>query len=40
MDLGKIGWNAVDWIILVQNRNNWRAVVKVVMEFTVEQSAV
>ena len=40
MDLEEIGWNAVDWIILVQNRNKWRAVVKVVMEFRVEQSEV
>jgi hypothetical protein len=26
MDLGLIGWNAMDWIDLVQDRGQWRAL--------------
>jgi hypothetical protein len=31
MDLSEIGLEAVDWIHLAQNRNRWRALVKLVM---------
>jgi hypothetical protein len=31
MDLGEIGWDGVDWIGLVQHRDEWRALVKAVM---------
>jgi hypothetical protein len=31
MDLGEIGWSTVDWIGLSQDRDKWRALVKVVM---------
>jgi hypothetical protein len=28
MDLREIGWDAVDWIDLAQDRDQWRALVK------------
>jgi hypothetical protein len=31
MDLGEIEWVGVDWIGLAQDRDNWRALVNVVM---------
>jgi len=31
MDLMELGWEDVDWMYLVQNRNQWRAVVNTVM---------
>ena len=34
MDLEEVGWN-LDWIDLVQGRDRWRAVVKVVMNLRV-----
>jgi hypothetical protein len=30
-----IGWNGMDWIDLAQDRNQWRALVKTVMNFRV-----
>jgi hypothetical protein len=27
MDLGEVGWGDVDWIGLVQDRDQWRAIV-------------
>jgi hypothetical protein len=27
MDLGEVGWDDVDWIVLAQDRNRWRALV-------------
>jgi hypothetical protein len=35
MDLEGIGWGVVDWIALAQNRDNWRALVNVVMNLRV-----
>jgi hypothetical protein len=35
MDVGEIGWGGVDWIGLTQDRNRWRALVNVVMNFRV-----
>jgi hypothetical protein len=31
MDLREIGWGGVDWIDLVQDRDQWRALVNTVM---------
>jgi hypothetical protein len=31
MDLGERGWDGVDWIDLAQDRDQWRALVNVVM---------
>jgi hypothetical protein len=31
MDLRQIGWKYVDWIHLAQDRDQWKAVVNVVM---------
>jgi hypothetical protein len=35
MDFGEIGWGGVDWIGLAQDRDNWRALVKEVMNLRV-----
>jgi hypothetical protein len=35
MVLGEIGWGDVDWIVLVQDRDTWRALVNVVMNLRV-----
>jgi hypothetical protein len=35
MDLRAIGWNGGDWIDLAQDRDQWRALVKVVMNLRV-----
>jgi hypothetical protein len=35
MDLGEIGWDGVDWIKLVQDMDQWRAVVNTVMSLRV-----
>jgi hypothetical protein len=35
MDLGDIGWGGVDWIQMAQDRDQWRAVVNVVMNLWV-----
>jgi hypothetical protein len=35
MDLREIGWDGVDWIDLAQDRNQWRALVNMVMNFRV-----
>jgi hypothetical protein len=29
------GWDGVDWIILVQDKDQWRALVNMVMNFLV-----
>ncbi|PNF27263.1 hypothetical protein B7P43_G05297, partial [Cryptotermes secundus] len=35
MDLGEIRWAGMDWIDLVQDRVQWRALVNTVMNFWV-----
>jgi hypothetical protein len=35
MDLREIGWNGRDWIDLVQDRDQWRALVNAVMKLRV-----
>jgi hypothetical protein len=35
MDLRQIGWGAMDWIDLAQNRDQWRALVNIVMNLKV-----
>jgi hypothetical protein len=35
MDPGEIEWNGMDWIDLVQDRDQWRALVNKVMNLRV-----
>jgi hypothetical protein len=35
MDLRKIGWGAMDWIYLVQDMDQWEALVNTVMNLRV-----
>jgi hypothetical protein len=35
MDLREIGWEGVEWIHLVQDREQWRALVNMVMNLRV-----
>jgi hypothetical protein len=35
MDLREIGWDGVDWNELAQERDQWRALVNMVMNFRV-----
>jgi hypothetical protein len=35
MDLRETGWDGRDWIVLAQDRDQWRALVKAVMNFQV-----
>jgi hypothetical protein len=35
LDLGETGWDGRDWIELVQERDQWRALVKTVMNLRV-----
>jgi hypothetical protein len=35
MDLGKVGWDGVDWIDLAQDRDRWRACVNAVLNLRV-----
>jgi hypothetical protein len=39
MDLREVGWEGVDWIHLVQDRDQWRALVKTVMNLRVPGKA-
>jgi hypothetical protein len=36
MDLGEVGWDGVDWIDLVQDRDRWRAYVNAVMNLRLQ----
>jgi hypothetical protein len=35
MDLREIGWSGMDWIDLAQDRDQWRAIVNMVMNLWV-----
>jgi hypothetical protein len=35
MDLRDVGWNGIDWIDLAQDRDQWRALVNMVMNLRV-----
>jgi hypothetical protein len=35
MDLGEIWWGGMDWIVLAQDRNKWKALVKGAMNLRV-----
>jgi hypothetical protein len=35
MDLGEIGWDGMDWIDVAQDRDQWRALVNMVMNLRV-----
>jgi hypothetical protein len=35
IDLREVGWDGVDWIDLAQDRDKWRALVKVVVNLRV-----
>jgi hypothetical protein len=35
MDLKEIGWDGMDWIRLVQDRNTWRSLEYTVMNFRI-----
>jgi hypothetical protein len=35
MDLRETGWDGMDWIDLAQDRDQWRALVNMVMNFEV-----
>jgi hypothetical protein len=35
IDLSEIGWDGGDWIDLAQDRNQWRALVRTVMNLRV-----
>jgi hypothetical protein len=35
MDLREIGWGGMDWIDLTQDRDQWRALVNMTMNFRV-----
>jgi hypothetical protein len=35
MDLQEVGWGAMKWIYLIQNRDRWRVLVNAVMNVRV-----
>jgi hypothetical protein len=38
-DLRKIGWDGMDWIVLAQNGDQWRALVNTAMNFRVPENS-
>jgi hypothetical protein len=38
MDLIEIGWGDMDWIVVAQDRDQWRALVNTVMNLRVPQN--
>jgi hypothetical protein len=38
MDLREIGWDGVDWIDLAEDRDQWRALMNMVMNLRVPQN--
>jgi hypothetical protein len=39
MDLGELGWGDVDWIVLAQDNDRWRALANSIMNLRVPQNA-
>jgi hypothetical protein len=39
MDLREIGWDGIDWIDLAQDRDQWRALVNMVMNLKMPGSS-
>jgi hypothetical protein len=39
IDLGEIGWDGMDWIDLVQDRDQWKALVNTAMNLRVPYNA-
>jgi hypothetical protein len=39
MDLGEIRWDGVDWIDMAQDRDQWRALMNMVLSFRVPCNA-
>jgi hypothetical protein len=37
VDIREIGWGGMNWIILIQDRDQWRAVVNTIMNLLVPQ---
>jgi len=37
MEVNDEGWDATDWIYLAQDRGNWSAVLKTIMNLRVKQ---
>jgi hypothetical protein len=35
MDLKEVGWGGMDWIVLAQDRDQWRALVNTAMNLLV-----
>jgi hypothetical protein len=38
MDIREIGWGGVDWIDMLEDRDQWRALVNAVMKFRIPQN--
>jgi hypothetical protein len=38
MNLSEIGWDGVDWIVMAQDRDQWRALVNTVLNLLVPQN--